>query len=78
MNDTGSNVQTIFPTDLTALRYNQLIYCGRLGMYPISTAGGVVYRRKMVVEIQILKVDGTAITTWLREAAVVTPPRPGV
>jgi hypothetical protein len=42
MNDTGSNVQTIFPTDLAALGYDQLTYQGLLGPLCIETANGVV------------------------------------
>jgi len=77
MNDTGSNIQTIFPTDLAALQYNQLTYQGRLGMLSIGTANGVVLRRKIVIEMQIIKADGTAVTPWFRETTVVTPLQPG-
>ena len=38
MNDTGSDIQTIFPTDLAALGYYRLAYQGHLGMLPIGTA----------------------------------------
>ena len=50
MNDTGSNIQTIFPTDLAALQYNQLTYQGHLVVLPIGTANGVVLRRKIAIE----------------------------
>src|SRR5271170_1886401 len=78
MNDTGSNIQTIFPTDLAALRYNQHTYGGNLAMIPIGTANGVVPRSRVVIEMQIIKADGTAVTPWFRETAVVTPLQPGV
>ena len=72
MNDTGSNVQTIFITDLTALRYDQHTYQGRLGTYPVGTANGVILRERIVIEMQITRANGTAITPWFRENAVIT------
>jgi hypothetical protein len=78
MNDTGSSIQTIWPTDLVALRYNQHTYQGRLGTLSIATANGVAVREKVVIEMQIIKADGTAITPWFRENAVVTPLQPGI
>jgi hypothetical protein len=78
MNDTGSNIQTIFPTDLAALQYNQLTYHGYLGMFSLGTANGVALRERVVIEMQIIKADGTPITPWFRETAVVTPLQPGI
>ncbi len=78
MNDTGSNVQTIFPTDLAALRYDQLTYQGLLGPLCIGTASGVVNLEVIVIEMEIIKADGTAITPWFRENAVITPLQAGI
>jgi hypothetical protein len=78
MNDTGSNVQTIFPTDLAALQYNQLTYQGHFGMFPIGTANGVAFRSKIIIEMQIVKADGTIVTPWFREDAVITPLQQGI
>src|SRR2546421_9953757 len=78
MNDTGSNLQTIFPTDLAALRYNQPTYQGYLGVFHIGTANGVALRERIVIEMQITKADGTTITPWFRENAVITPLQPGI
>ena len=78
MNDTGSSVQTIFPTDLVALRYNELTYRGNLGPVDIGTVNGVISRKRLVIEIQILKADGTTITPWFRENAAITIPQPGI
>ena len=78
MNDTGSNIQTIFSTDLTALRYDQATYLGNLGALSITTAGGVIFRDRIMIEMQITKADGTAITPWFRETAVVTPLQAGI
>jgi hypothetical protein len=77
MNDTGCSIQTIFSTDLAALGYNQLTYQGHRGAVALTTGNGVIRRRKIVIEIQIIKADGT-ITPWFRANAVVTPPRPGL
>ena len=57
--------------------YNQLTCHGHLGMYPVGTANGVVCR-KIVIEMRILKADGTTITPWFRETVVVTPLQPGI
>ena len=78
MNDTGSNVQTIFPTDLAALGYDQLTYQGLLGPLCIETANGVVFQEVIVIEMQIVKADGTAITPWFSENAVITPLQAGI
>ena len=77
MNDTGSNLQTIFSTDLDALPYNQQTYRGYLGTFSVFTAGGVVYRERVVIEMQIIKADGTPVTPWFRETAVVAPVQQG-
>ena len=78
MNDTGSNILTIFLTDLAALRYDKGTYLGNLGTLSIAMAGGVIFREKIVIEMQIIKADGTAITPWFRESEVVTPLQPGM
>ena len=77
MNDTGSDIQTIFPTDLAALGYYQIAYQGHIGMQPITTANGAVSRMMIEIEMQITKANGTAITPWFMEVAVITPVQPG-
>src|SRR5271163_1385 len=78
MNDTGSNIQTIFPTDLAALRYDPSTYLGDLGMFAITTANGDAFRNRIMIEMQIIKADGTAITPWFWEVAVDTPLQSGM
>jgi hypothetical protein len=78
MNDTGSSIQTLFSTDLAALGYNELTYRGHRGIADIETANGTIRRRRIVTEMQIMKADGTTITPWFREFAVVLPPQPGI
>jgi hypothetical protein len=78
MNDTGSNIQTIFPTDLAALGYFQLAYQGYVGMLSIGTANRPIFRMRTEIEMQITKADGTAITPWFMEVAAITPLQSGI
>ena len=78
MNDTGSSIQTLLSTDLAALGYNPLTYRGHRGVTNLRTAGGVMRRRRIVIETQVIKADGTAITPWFRQDAVVLPRPSGI
>ena len=73
-NDTGFNIQTIFTTDLAALQHNPATYYSLAGTININTANGLVQRSTIDIEMQIIKADGTALTGWFRERAVITPP----
>ncbi|KAF1812634.1 hypothetical protein P152DRAFT_458451 [Eremomyces bilateralis CBS 781.70] len=73
MNDTGSNIQTVLLIDLAALQYNPLTYLGDLGAYPIETANGIAYWQQIMIEMQIIKLDGTSITGWFEEVAAIFP-----
>ena len=73
MNDTGSSIQTLLSPDLSALGYNQHTYRGHRGIADLETANGVIHRRRIVVETQIIMADGTAITPWFRQNAVALP-----
>lgn len=73
INDTGSELQTIFPTDLAALHYNPGTYLGTIGNWPVDTANGTVVRTWIQIEMRIIKADGTAITPWFPEIGVITP-----
>ncbi|KAK9348655.1 hypothetical protein V1522DRAFT_389362 [Lipomyces starkeyi] len=77
-NDTGSDIQTIFATDLAFLSYKHYTYTGRLGPTFISTAGGGIYREQIFIEMQISRADGTTVSPWFAEIAVITPAQPGV
>jgi hypothetical protein len=78
MNDTGCSIQTLFSTDLAALGYDRLTYRGHRGIANIRTGNGVIRRRRIVIETQIIKADGTAITPWFRQNAVVLPLQSGI
>ncbi|KAK9357163.1 hypothetical protein V1504DRAFT_437001 [Lipomyces starkeyi] len=71
------NKQTIFTTDLVLLGYNPHLYTGRLGPTFLSTASGGIYRQQIILEMQITEADGTAISSWFEEVAVITVPEPG-
>jgi hypothetical protein len=77
-NDIGSDVQTIFLADLAALQYNPATYYGPIRPWLIQTANGLAHRMMINIEIQIIKADGTAVTGWFRERAMITPPVVGM
>ncbi|ODQ70281.1 hypothetical protein LIPSTDRAFT_74529 [Lipomyces starkeyi NRRL Y-11557] len=43
----------------------------------LSTASGGIYRQQIILEMQITEADGTAISSWFEEVAVITVPEPG-
>jgi len=74
-NDTGSNLQTIFDTDLANLNCNINAY--PVGLNPVFTAGGIVQRRMILIQMQILQANGDEVSPWFEEKAVITPVLPG-
>ena len=60
--------------DLAALQYNPATYRGPVFPLNIDTAGGQVLRMGIRIEMQVIKADGTAVTEWFKERAVITPP----
>ncbi|KAI9759186.1 MAG: hypothetical protein M1840_003506 [Geoglossum simile] len=77
-NDTGSNIQTVFTSDLAQLNYDPNAYQCPMGPTTITTASGVVVRQRIYIEVQLSRQDGTAASDWFIEMAVVTPIMPGV
>ncbi|KGY15551.1 hypothetical protein PABG_11544 [Paracoccidioides brasiliensis Pb03] len=77
LNDTGSNTLTVFDTDLAALAI-PLTYMGFGARVPIITAGGMVRRQQITVEIQLLDSQGNAVSDWILEEGIVTPAAAGV
>lgn len=72
MNDTGSNAQMILPADLVALQHNPATSPFNLNY--AHTAGGMLYCLRVDIEVQIMGANGVAMTHWLPERAVVSPP----
>jgi hypothetical protein len=77
-NDTGSNVQTIFTSDLANLNYNPDTYYGHLGFRQIWTAAGPVNRSLIRIQMQLVDTNGVELTPWFLETAVITPDQPGL
>ncbi|KAM5436677.1 hypothetical protein McanMca71_001793 [Microsporum canis] len=72
LNDTGSNMLTVFDTDLIALAIPPTY--GGFGSYvSMSTAGGQVQRQHIVVEVQLLDSQGNPVSDWVLEHGIVTP-----
>ncbi|KAJ5781485.1 uncharacterized protein N7518_009968 [Penicillium psychrosexuale] len=70
-NDTGSNIQTIFTSDLAQLNYNAGTYHATQGYDDIMTAAGVVVRPSILIQLMILDSDGYKMTDWFAERATV-------
>lgn len=49
-------------------------YLGPCRPCDLITANGIATRTEIDIEMQIVKVDGTAITDWFGERAIITPP----
>ncbi|KAB8208235.1 hypothetical protein BDV34DRAFT_190636 [Aspergillus parasiticus] len=77
-NDTGSDIQTIFVSDLEHLQYNPQTYVGIIGPRPIHTPSGIMIRVQILIEVQIVNPRGEAITPWFVQIAIVTPDAPGL
>ncbi|KAM5441464.1 hypothetical protein MferCBS31731_003535 [Microsporum ferrugineum] len=72
LNDTGSNMLTVFDTDLIALAIPPT-YAGFGSYVSMSTAGGQVQRQHIVVEVQLLDSQGNPVSDWILEHGIVTP-----
>lgn len=64
-NDTGSNTQTLYQDDLTALGFNASTYRGIEGDVSVQTANGTIMRTQIWVEIKVLGNDHTTELTKL-------------
>ncbi|KAM5457435.1 hypothetical protein MaudCBS49596_000630 [Microsporum audouinii] len=69
LNDTGSNMLTVFDTDLIALAIPPT-YGGFSSYVSMSTAGGQVQRQHIVVEVQLLDSQGNP--DWVLEHGIVS------
>ncbi|OJD26154.1 hypothetical protein ACJ73_02464 [Blastomyces percursus] len=76
LNDTGSNTMTVFDTDLTALAIPPT-YRGLGPEVPITTAGGTVTRKQIIIEVQLVDFQGNPVSEWIREGGIVAPADPG-
>src|SRR6266536_2294030 len=78
MNDTGSDVLSLFHSDLQHLG-NIQGYGGWLGDIAIACANGVIniYPR-IRVEVQMVRDDNTSWSEWIEEDAIIQPDGPGL
>lgn len=45
-----------------------------MGVVNILTANGSVFRNTILIELQLIRHDGSAVSSWIVERAVITPP----
>ncbi len=78
MNDTGSDVLSLFHSDLQHLG-NIQGYAGWLGHIPIACANGAIniYPR-IRVEVQLVRDDNTPWSDWIEEEAIIQADSPGL
>jgi hypothetical protein len=43
----------------------------------VNTANGIIAREQIILEVQLLKADGSALSPWIDEMGVITPVQPG-
>lgn len=78
MNDIGSDVLTLFSTDLPFLGNIQM-YTGWRGVIAISNANGTIdLCPEVIVEVQLVRDDNSPWSGWIEETAIVRQAGPGL
>jgi hypothetical protein len=77
-NDTGSDIQTVFQSDLAGMHYDLGTYMGRIGMGRINTPNGVMFRERILIQIKLVDSSGAELTRWFVDTAAITPNMPGL
>jgi len=78
MNDTGSDILSLFHSDLQYLG-NIQGYGGWDGIVEIACANGTTNEYlKICVEVQLVRDDDTPWSDWIEEYAIVRPDSPGL
>jgi hypothetical protein len=78
MNDTGSEILTLFNTDITHLGTFQG-YTGWLGQVGILDANGTIVNYPWLeVQVQLVRDDDSPWSNWINEQAIVKPISPNV
>jgi hypothetical protein len=73
MNDTGSDILSLFHSDMQHLANIQW-YTGWQGVIGILCANGIINQYpKIEVEVQLVRDDNTPWSDWFREVAIVQP-----
>jgi len=78
MNDTGSNILSLFHSDMQHLG-NIQGYTGWQGFTGILCANGTINHYPTIeVEVQLVRDNNTPWSDWIRELAIVQPDSPGL
>ncbi len=78
MNDTGSDILSLFYSDLQYLGNTQG-YTGWRGVIPISYGNGAIqYYVRIKVEVQLVRDNNTPWSDWFEEVAIVKPDSQGL
>ena len=78
MNDTGSDILSLFHSDLQHLG-NIQGYTGWQGTIGILCANGIINNYpKIEVEVQLVRDNNTPWSDWFQEVAIVQPDSPGL
>jgi len=78
MNDTGSDILSLFHSDLQHLG-NIQGYAGGLGVIPIGYGNGAIqYYQRIAVEVQLVRDNNTPWSDWIEEVAIIKPDGPGL
>jgi hypothetical protein len=78
MNDTGSDIMTVFQTDFARLGNTQG-YRGWLSPIDVIDANGrITTFPRILVQVQLVRNDNTQWGNWIYEDALVKPAAPGV
>lgn len=73
-NDTGSNLLTVFVSDLLALNFSTALHSSAIeGEMLIATADGQAAHPLVSVDMQILTSTLDELTPWFREQGVLKP-----
>ena len=72
LNDTGSDLQTVFDTDLATLLGTTQVYNGYGTVTAITTASGVVHRQTIAIHVKLVHANGEEFSEWIEEVGVIT------
>jgi hypothetical protein len=79
MNDTGSDILSLFTTDLPYLGGNIQGYLGWHGQTSITDAnGGITVFPTIFVQVRLVRDDNTPWGDWINEVAIVKPYSPNM
>jgi hypothetical protein len=78
MSDTGSDILTLFDTDMPYLGNIQAYNSWRGNITTRNASGTIHVYREILVEAQLVRNDNTPWSDWISEYAIVRPAGPGI